>query len=206
MKIKIIEAYIKYVLLHGKSPVSVYAFVHENGMQEKDFYQYFSSFESVEQALIPHLFQETLQSFAGEDEFTAFSVKDKFLTVMYAFTNKLLSYRSFLLLRKNEKRLLIPSLLKECQLPFIDWADNLVSKGLSDKEIAGRPKITQYYGKIFWAEFLFIYEFWLSDTSAGFEKTDAAIEKSATVIFDLIAKSAIDSIFDFGKFLFQHKS
>jgi hypothetical protein len=51
----------------------------------------------------------------------------------------------------------------------------------------------------------FLLIFWKDDTSAGFEKTDAAIEKSVNLAFDLIGKGAVDSIFDFAKFLYQTK-
>ena len=40
--------------------------------------------------------------------------------------------------------------------------------------------------------------------SKSFEKTDAAIEKSVNLIMELMGKSALDSMFDLGKFLFQN--
>jgi hypothetical protein len=51
----------------------------------------------------------------------------------------------------------------------------------------------------------FLLLFWRDDESAGFEKTDAAIEKSVNLAFDLIGKGAVDSAFDFAKFLYQAK-
>jgi hypothetical protein len=52
----------------------------------------------------------------------------------------------------------------------------------------------------------FILLFWKEDDSAGFEKTDAAVEKSVNLAFDLIGKGAVDSAIDFAKFLYQNKS
>jgi hypothetical protein len=43
--------------------------------------------------------------------------------------------------------------------------------------------------------------FWLNDKSKGFEKTDACIEKSFALSFELISNNAIQKAFDFGKFL-----
>ena len=47
--------------------------------------------------------------------------------------------------------------------------------------------------------------FWKEDNSPGFEKTDAAIEKSVNLAFDLIGKGAVDSAIDFAKFMYQNK-
>jgi hypothetical protein len=52
--------------------------------------------------------------------------------------------------------------------------------------------------------FMFILQFWAHDESANFEKTDAAIEKSVNLAFDLIGKGILDNALDFGKFLYQN--
>jgi hypothetical protein len=41
-------------------------------------------------------------------------------------------------------------------------------------------------------------------TAKILKKTDAAIEKSANLMLELMGKSALDSFIDFGKFLFQN--
>jgi hypothetical protein len=45
----------------------------------------------------------------------------------------------------------------------------------------------------------------MEDSSPSFEKTDIYIEKSVKVTFELIAITPIDSLIDFGKFLFKEK-
>jgi len=52
---------------------------------------------------------------------------------------------------------------------------------------------------------LFLLQFWINDSSAGFEKTDAAIEKSVKTVFDLFDTNTIDSVIDFGKFLWKER-
>jgi hypothetical protein len=52
----------------------------------------------------------------------------------------------------------------------------------------------------------FVIHFWKQDDSAGFEKTDAVIEKSVNLAFDLISKGAVDSAIDFAKFMYQTKT
>jgi hypothetical protein len=52
---------------------------------------------------------------------------------------------------------------------------------------------------------LFWWFYVLKDDSKDFEKTDAAIEKSVQLSFELIGKGVLDVAIDFGKFLFQNR-
>ncbi|MFN9518224.1 MAG: TetR/AcrR family transcriptional regulator, partial [Bacteroidota bacterium] len=56
-----------------------------------------------------------------------------------------------------------------------------------------------------WANLLFVMGFWLKDSSNAFEKTDEAIERSVNLAFDLMGRSPLDSMIEFGKFLFQNR-
>jgi hypothetical protein len=48
-------------------------------------------------------------------------------------------------------------------------------------------------------------DFWIKDNSKGFEATDAAIEKSVNLGFDLVGPGPLDSIIDFGRFLISQR-
>jgi hypothetical protein len=48
-------------------------------------------------------------------------------------------------------------------------------------------------------------KFWLDDDSAAFEKTDIYIEKSVKASFELLNVAPLDSLIDFGKFIFKEK-
>ena len=48
-------------------------------------------------------------------------------------------------------------------------------------------------------------KFWLDDSSASFEKTDIYIEKSVKATFELLNIAPVDSLIDFGKFIFKEK-
>jgi hypothetical protein len=48
-------------------------------------------------------------------------------------------------------------------------------------------------------------KFWLDDSSPAFEKTDIYIEKSIKATFELMNIAPIDSLIDFGKFIFKEK-
>ena len=48
-------------------------------------------------------------------------------------------------------------------------------------------------------------KFWLDDTSPSFEKTDIYIEKSVKASFELMNTAPLESLIDFGKFIFKEK-
>jgi hypothetical protein len=81
----------------------------------------------------------------------------------------------------------------------------VLSSGKDTGEVASRPYVDKKYPQLFWLHMGFILMFWKDDSSSGFENTDAAIEKSVNLAFDLIGKGTVDSVIDFAKFLYQTK-
>jgi hypothetical protein len=94
--------------------------------------------------------------------------------------------------------------LKGFRLRIEDFSKQVIQQGISDKELEERKLISDRYHDGVWANTLFILNFWAKDDSPGFEKTDAAIEKSVNLMLELMGKSALDSMLDLGKFLFQN--
>jgi hypothetical protein len=113
--------------------------------------------------------------------------------------------RSFLIhqLKSWKNPALTPDFLKGFQQSFSDWAKPVIESGIQSGEIAKRPYLDQQYHHFMWMHFVFVLQFWAHDQSADFEKTDAAIEKSVNLAFDLIGKGLLDNAIDFGKFLYQ---
>ena len=56
-----------------------------------------------------------------------------------------------------------------------------------------------------WIQFLLTLKFWLEDESPAFEKTDIYIEKSVKATFELMNIAPLESLIDFGKFIFKEK-
>ncbi len=80
---------------------------------------------------------------------------------------------------------------------------------IQDGNALKQSRFTQHPEGIFsegaWVQLLFLLQFWLKDQSPGFEKTDMAIEKSVRTVFDLFDNTPVDSLLDFGKFLWKEK-
>jgi AcrR family transcriptional regulator len=201
-------AYIDFLLNHGQRPASVFKFAQDVGIKEDDFYIYFGSFEGLDQAIWKGFIERTVQRLMTDTAYAGFSVREKILAFYYTFFEDLKANRSFVLLQLNQeaKRELVPPYLKEFKGAYSSYIEDLLSLGKTTGEIRNRPYLDKVYPRLFWMQMAFLLTFWRNDNSAGFEQTDAAVEKSVNLAFDLIGKGAIDTAFDFAKFLIQTKT
>lgn len=208
MKSIIIQQYIKYTLEHHQSPLSVYAFTKSIGMEEAEFYNYFSSLESIEMSIYRDWFDIVIEQCEQSAPWQNYSAREKVLAIFYAFIEKLKEHRSFvtyLHARDFKKLPHWPNYLRKLKETFDEKMKIIITEGIQSKEIMERKYIDTKYVDGLWLNFLFVIKFWIEDHSLTFEKTDAAIEKSINLAFDLMSKSAMDTAIDFGKFLFQNR-
>lgn len=200
------NAYINHLLEHGTEPSSVFKFAKDLGTEEQDFYTHFNSFKVLERSIWEGWCKQTIADIRKDDAYMGYSVREKLLAFYYTWIQALGQNRSYALMRLGEIRHgdLNPYFLAGLKESFGDFINDLMMEGKDTSEVAERP-FSMHYSKAFWLHFLFIQKFWLNDESKGFEKTDAAIEKSVNLAFDLVGKGALDSMLDFGKFLFQNR-
>ncbi|MFN3998405.1 TetR family transcriptional regulator C-terminal domain-containing protein [Algoriphagus sp.] len=204
----ILEGFVNHVLEHGSVPKSVFKFAKDLKMKEEEFYTYFTSFESIKSAIWVSIFETTLEQIESQEVFKEYSVREKFLSFLFTWIEELKKNRSYLLSLYQDKAQSMKSLAldgKEFKEKFKDFAGEIILEGKETQEIANRPIISDRYDEALWLEAAFIFRYWLDDRSPRFEKTDAAIEKSVNLTFDLMGKSALDSFLDFAKFLYQNK-
>lgn len=207
-KQKVIDGYIDHVLMHGQRPVSVYAFCKSIGIKEKDFYEYFGNLEGIDKSIWEKFFDDTHNKLLAEKVYEEYSVREKLLAFYYTLFEVLKEYRSYVMftVERHKKYGPLATYLKGFRGKFEEYVKNLVKAGVESEEIEDRKLLTDKYYRGFWIQLLFVMDFWCRDSSAKFEKTDAAIEKAVNLSFELLGKNPIDSIFDFGKFIFQNRA
>ena len=208
IKSKIISAYISFILENGHAPASIFKFSKDLKMKEEDFYIYFSTFESIKSAVWTQIYEKVKKTIESEEIYKSYSSREKFLVFLFTWIEELKKNRSyFLSLYGNQisAKTILPKELKEFKSNFKDFANGILKEGKDTEEIANRPYLSDRYDEAMWIQVWFVFQFWLKDTSTAFEKTDAAIEKSVNLAFDLMGKSAVDTFVDFAKFLYQNK-
>ncbi|TWR27612.1 TetR/AcrR family transcriptional regulator [Mucilaginibacter pallidiroseus] len=196
-------AYIDFVLTEGEQPKSVYIFAKKNAMPEDEFYRYFGSFDAVEQSIWKDLATKTITEIKIQEVWGQYSAREKALSFFYSFFELLKSNRSFAgySLKNHARTLGSPKVLEGLREVFENFAQEILNEGIETTEISDRKFFSKRYKDALWIQFGFVLNFWINDGSAGFEKTDEAIEKGVNVTFDLFQRSPIDNLFDYGKFL-----
>lgn len=208
---KIRQAYTEYLLDNGKQPESVYAFCKKLKIKEVDFYNEYSSFPQIESEIWKALFIEARASAESEEVYQNYSVREKLLAFLYTWVEILKKNRSYIL--KSYEGFGKPIYTKrnaamvDFKSSFYDYINELLMEARETREVEQRaiPQLMQRYPALFWTNTLFILDFWVKDTSKSFEKTDTMIEKTVNTVFDLLARSPLDSLFDLGKFIFQNR-
>ena len=204
---KIIESYKEYKLKYGGQPVSVFAFVKSIKLNEEQFFEHFSSFQSLEAEIWEHMVSKVILVIHADGNYAEFTVREKLLSFYYTFLEVLKANRSYVLMESSSIK---PGFrehpaFKGMKSAYLDFIQGLMIEGNDTGEIPKRPFISDQYKQGFWVQLLFIMNFWKNDDSKDFENTDAAIEKAVNLSLDLIEKGPLDSIIDFAKFLYQNK-
>jgi hypothetical protein len=197
----------EYVLEHEKTPKSVFKFAKDNNMTEQEFYNFFGSFEGLRKAIWNTFFTMTMDVAHKSEDYHGFSNREKMLTFFYTFFELLTLNRSYVLYALHENQHMMSKMeqLKGLRKHVKGFAKELIQDRNENKTNILLERSETIYSEGAWIQMLFLIKFWMDDDSAGFEKTDMAIEKSVNTIFDVFDNTPLDSVFDFGKFLWKER-
>ena len=205
---KVLSDYGNYLLTHGERPKNIFVFAKENHFDEKEFYQFFSSFEHLEKEILKHFFQKSLELSLEIEGYEDMSAKEKLLNLYFIFFENLTMNRSLVLMILGKKNLSTLQKLHELKSEHQKFIKTL---DFNDLEILEKAKdsIKNFNEKsreeALWLHFLSIIEFWQKDESPSFEKTDLFIEKTIDTGFEFLNNEPLKKIIDLGKFLWKEK-
>jgi AcrR family transcriptional regulator len=204
---KIITAYMQAVLTKEKPPLSVFKFCKENNFTEAEFYKNFGSFEALQSEIWTSFYDETIRLANRDEGYETYSNKEKMLTFFYTFFELLTLNRSYILVTLREHQNMMKNLgqLKELRKKIKHFAAHLIRENNEDKKLKILKQSVTVFSEGAWIQTLFLLKYWMDDNSAGFENTDIAIEKSVRAIFDVFDTQPLESVLDFGKFLWKEK-
>lgn len=199
---QILAAYEAYLRREGQPPPSVFRFAEGQGFAERAFFAEFPSLEAVEAAWWSAQLERVIASVEGGAEWETFSARHRLLAFLFAFAEASLDFRSLLLLRLQGRSVLAnPPELAPFAERFAAFAARLLEHGRRTGEIASRGPLGRLYPQAAYRLFRSAIDFHLRDASPRYERSDAYIEKSTAVFFDLIGRQVLDSGFDLLRFL-----
>ena len=206
-KEKIVSMYMNYTLEHNEKPKSVYKFTKLNNIEETEFYTFFGTIESVEKEIFKMFFDKTIELLQKDSSYESYDMKSKLLGFNFTFFELLTANRSYVVMSLNEHSNALKNLAQLSSLRML--YKKFVSEIITDDFRTQQERLQNFQEKAFqetsWFQLLLTIKFWLDDSSASFEKTDIYIEKSIKATFELMNITPIDSLIDFGKFIFKEK-
>lgn len=204
---KIINGYIEFELLNGRKPHSVLELTKKLKITEPSFYKVFPNLEVLQQSIPLQAINVTLVRLDDDAQYEEFSAREKILSVYFTLFEELEKNRSYFLYKYGD--------VKNASHQFKDWSlfmermneriEQILTEAKQTEEIKDRPYIGNHYSKGYKLVFTYLFRVWLKDDSNGFSTTDAAIEKSVNLSFDMLGVSPLDSLIDFGKFALKTK-
>lgn len=204
----ILDKYMDYVLTHGEQPKSVHAFTKSLEMNETEFYTFFNTFDRIDSEIFQGFYENTMQQLVADDMYLQGNAKYKLLTFYFVLFEQLTENRSFVLsaLTKDMNKLKSLGKLKDFKKYFTKFISSLEFDKIDLKVEKVNDLVEKSMEQVFYGQFLFLLNFWMNDTSSGFEKTDVLIEKTVLAGFDMIQTKPLESILDLGKFLWKEIS
>ena len=205
---KLFELYGDYILNHGERPKNVYRFAKDNDFEEKDFYDYFTSFEQIEKRMIQHLFESSLLLASEVNDTDLITAKEKLLNVYFIFFENMTMNRSLvLMILGKDKMNSIKTLqnLKQSHKAFIKTLDFNEMELMKNAKVDVKNFTEKSRQEALWLHLVSCIDFWKKDTSPAFEKTDLYIEKTVDTGFELIDNEPLRKVIDLGKFLWKEK-
>jgi Tetracyclin repressor-like, C-terminal domain len=206
-KEKIVSLYMDYTLEHNAKPTNIYLFSKKNEFSEAEFYTFFGNLEVIEKEIFEMFFTKTIELLDKNDEYGNYDMKNKLLSFYFTFFELLTANRSYVImtLQQHKNQLKNVMILNDLRKHFKGFVAEIITDEYRTKNEQFQEFQEKATTESFWFQFLLTMKFWIDDSSAKFEKTDIYIEKSVKVSFELMNVAPIDSLLDFGKFIFKEK-
>ncbi len=203
----LVSFYMDYVLEHNEHPKSVYIFAKSNNFEESKFYEFFSSFETLEKHIYKIFFDNTIKVLYKSEDYQTFDARNKLLSFYFTFFENLTSNRSYVVysLQRHKNKMKNLAQFSELKKSFSFYIDELDIETLDIQQVQIDKIQRRAIQESAWLQLLLTMKFWLDDTSPSFEKTDIFIEKSVNTSFDVLNIAPLKSVIDFGKFIFKEK-
>jgi hypothetical protein len=203
----IVSMFMNYTLEHQEKPKSVYQFAKLNGFTEAEFYPFFGTMESVEKEIFNLFLEKTIELLQKDKDYDTYDMKTKMLSFYFTFFELLAANRSYVVMSLKEHQNQLKNLMQLSHLRngFKDFVSGIISDEYRIKQEKLQKIQEKAIQETSWIQLLMTLKFWLEDASPAFEKTDIFIEKSVKATFELMNITPIDSLIDFGKFIFKEK-
>lgn len=201
-KSTVFKAYTEFVWLNNREPNSIAEFCTYANLDPLEFKTAFHQLSGIRQQLLTAVFEEVWERVEQASEENAYSSREKCLALFFTLIEAFGPYRDYLQTRYP---------VKDAGTLLADWRpfnrlfvsktqyfqENSRINWLRDK-LPG--KLTDEVNSLLMG-WNYVFRVWLADESEEQSVTDAAIEKTVHLFFDLSENKQFEQLLDFGKFV-----
>jgi hypothetical protein len=204
---ELIKKYLEYISEIGSRPGSLYEFAKHFGDDKDNISPTFGSIAQLEAAVWQSFIEENFVRLNAEPAYAEYVARERLLAFYFTLLEVLKPHRKYVKLAPLYvgASILGTDVLTHFKKAFLEYTQGLVNLGIETGEVEQRAFLSDRYNEALWAQCLFILNFWKKDTSEDFQKTDEAVERSVNLSLDLMARGPLDSIVEFGQFLFKNR-
>lgn len=197
--------YLDIVKANGSRPGSIYEFAKLANMAKADVQVHYNTVLALETDLWKGWIEETFLRLNAEPAYAEYVARERMLAFYFTLIEVLAPYKYYVKLAPLGPSLFGGNVLEGFKGAFLTYSQSLINLGKDTGEVEERKFVTDKYNEALWTQCLFLLRFWVKDDSENGEKTDEAIEKSVNLSLDLMARGPIDSLVEFGQFLFKNR-
>lgn len=203
---RILEAFASVWEEDGEAPKSVPRFCKAVGISQAAFYRHFPSLNAAEKAFWKEWVEGVIRALSSGGDWQEFTAKERYLAFLFAFVQASLERRCAVASRfRASAPIANPPALEAFRTAFQEFAQGTVDHGRKTGEIADRKALLKSYPALLYLHLRLVVGQLLRDESEELQRTDAFIEKTVTLAFDLFRSQALDSAIDLAKFLLPEK-
>jgi len=199
--------YLRFVTERKSRPTSIYELAKFLGKDKETIQKQYKNIAAIEGEVWKGFMEETLLRLNAEPAYAEYVARERLLAFYFTLLEVIAPYRNYIKLAPLATSALHfgADPLADFKKAFAVYIQGLVNLGIETGEVEQRTFVTDKYKDALWAQFLFILNFWTKDESENFEKTDEAVERSVNLSLDLMARGPLDSLMEFGQFLFKNR-
>ncbi|CAN5256755.1 hypothetical protein BH09BAC1_BH09BAC1_11770 [soil metagenome] len=203
----LVDHYLQYISEKQSRPGSIYALAKHLGQDKETIQRDYKTIAELESELWGSFIEKTFLRLNAEPAYAEYVARERLLAFYFTLLEVIAPYRAYIKLVPLSTSVfnLGTNVFADFKKAFLTYTHSLVELGMETGEVEKRMFVTDKYNEALWAQCLFILNFWLKDTSENFEKTDEAVERSVNLSLDLMARGPIDSLLEFGQFLFKNR-
>jgi hypothetical protein len=203
----LVKEYLNYVSEVGSRPGSLYQFAKHFGEEKENLGSHFNSIAQLEAAVWQSFIEENFERLKAEPAYAEYVARERLLAFYFTLLEVLKPHHAYVKIAPLHlgASIMGTDVLVLFKKAFLDYTQGLINLGIETGEVEQRAFLSDRYNEALWAQCLFILNFWKKDTSEDFQKTDEAVERSVNLSLDLMSRGPLDSVIEFGQFLFKNR-